>query len=276
MATTKIKPAKRRKSTARWPLKPTEASDADNAALVLLLALCDSIWIPCRNWRSPGPSNRYVARREYRTRGVEFASAGGSDIERQSHHRMLARLREAGMVRLLARGGAMYPRARLTDSGEGVARRLCGLPPLRDCWITCRKVAELTKRPGSARLMSDVWLSEATLVGDATPQGQRGFVAAVVESLMLPALARGFGESNCDLEGSASYRLTRAGWRWIASDPPAAESDFAGDRAARRIYDDVLASELTRLDVATPARPREIGPVPLPVALEGVRLNGAG
>lgn len=81
-------------------------------------------------------------------------------------------------------------------------------------WLSAGQVALHSKRPGEAALMTDVWVSERKLIGDKPP-GEYEREAVVVESMMLPALVRGYVDSNADIQGRVSYMLAPTGSAWL-------------------------------------------------------------
>lgn len=55
--------------------------------------------------------------------------------------------------------------------------------------------------------------------------------------------------------------------------PPADDLDGEPDRDARAFYCERVRAALDRLDTADPPDPKEIGGIPLPVAIEGLKLS---
>jgi hypothetical protein len=164
---------------------------------------------------------------------------------------------------------------RLTDKGEAAARALCGLPSLSDALVAVRTLAGCSHRPPT--LLSHLWVYETLATGvdyaDTTelPARQR---LMDFENRLLPALARGWVRSLSDIERRVSYALTPAGWSQLdAGDVPLCGKHCEPDPGARQLYDERLAAALAHFDSAD-VDAREIGPVPLPAAFEGMAAAG--
>jgi len=245
--------------------------------LVAVLAKGDAAHLPIRNWRAPNPGSVYTARRRFRAVGIPWESGGVDACERQRLSRALAALKRAKLVGVHRVRGSRYPSVKLTDVGDQRARALCGLPGPSFGWATVHRVAELTKPPGKARLLTDVWLSEAALCNAPAAVGYPvGTELSLVESLALPAIVRGWLAVGSDIAGRASYAVTRAGRRVLDARPP--DNDdvalAAVDRQARAAYRESLLAELDRLATAAAECSREIGSCPLPVSVDGLALLG--
>lgn len=76
-------------------------------------------------------------------------------------------------------------------------------------------------------------------------------------------------------DGRVSYALTPAGWAWLdaGDEPPAETKDGEPDRDARAFYYERVRAALDRLDTADRPDPKEIGGMPLPVAIAGLKLS---
>lgn len=122
--------------------------------------------------------------------------------------------------------------------------------------------------------LTDMWVSVRKLIGERPPDEYRR-EAVLVEEMMLPALVRNYVGSCADRHGRVYYALTPAGWAWLdAGDaPPADDVDGEPDPDARTFYYERVRAALDRLDTADPPDPKEIGGIPLPVAIEGLRLS---
>jgi hypothetical protein len=164
---------------------------------------------------------------------------------------------------------------KLADTAEAEARKLAGLPGMYSGWVSACEVARHSKRPGEAALMTDVWVSEWKLIGERPPDEYRR-EAVLVEEMLLPALVRNYAGSCADGHGRIYYALTPAGWAWLdaGEEPPADDLDGEPDRDGRAFYYERVRAALDRLDTADPPDPKEIGALPLPVAIEGLRLTG--
>jgi hypothetical protein len=228
--------------------------------LIRIAAATDGIFRPQRSadWAAPGPSNIYEARRRFPVAGVALPG-GGSGAERVAAHQRLADLREAGLVTLYGGG-----RCRLTETGDHLARALCGLPGVVDSHAMMQKVIALTATAGGLRLCS-----ELSLCG--LKNYRPGCQPALYEvSLRLaPALAWAWCESRSDIHGRAFYLLTDAG-REAAKLPAATmPAGLPGyDDAANELYHRETLAARERLRTAKPSSPSEIGCCPLPASLD--------
>lgn len=99
----------------------------------------------------------------------------------------------------------------------------------------------------------------------------------MVEYRLLPALIRASVDSNTDIQVRVLYMLTPAGWAWLVRseappedlrDEPPLGRDAADWHAER------LQANLNRRDTAATCATKNIGAIPLPVAIEGRRLSG--
>jgi len=248
--------------------------DLRTSILVQILGDTDAVFIPMRTWTRPGPPNRYFARRDYLKQGVPWRSHGADESERKQIQRALDRLAKAGKVTVFRPRRGKVLGVRLTDASDLATRRLVGLPGLAAAWWSCRKLARHSRTP--AAYLTDLYVPERKLIGEWEPERYRQ-EAVIVEDMLLCALVRGWVDSNADSQGRVSYTLTEAGRTWLDATPEPVDDDLpvnAVDQEAREVYDDMVKAGLIRLDTATPADPRELGMIPLPVACEGLRLDG--
>ena len=245
------------------------------SVLVQVLGDTDAVWIPSRTWNRPRPTNVYFARRAFAKGGVPWESGGATEADRKAAQRALEVLAKSGAVKVCRPHRVKTLAVKLTDTGEAEARKLVGLPGMYSGWLSAAEVARHSKRPGEAALMTDVWVSERKLIGERPPDEYRR-EAVLVEEMMLPALVRNYVGSCGDRYGRIYYALTPAGWAWLdAGDaPPADDLDGEPNRDARVLYYERVRAALNRLDVADPPDPKEIGGLPLPVAIEGLKLSG--
>jgi hypothetical protein len=255
--------------------RTTLASEAVEI-LVGVLAKSDAAALPIRNWSGPNPGNVYTARQRSKSVGVAWESGGTDATTRQRMARALAALKRAKLVGVHRVRGSRYPSVRLTELGDETARRLCGLPGVSAGWWTMHRVAALTRLPRKARLLTDVWLSEVALCDPRHDGGYpTGAELSLVETLVLPALVHGWLAANSDIHGRVYFAATRAGRKALADEPPADDDVDPGavDRQARELYRESLLAELDRFATAAPEVPREIGFVPLPVAMGDVAIG---
>ena len=251
--------------------------DLKTSILVQVLADTDAVWIPSRTWNRPRPANVYFARRAFAKGGVPWESGGATEADRKAAQRALEALAESGAVQVRRPHRVKTLAVRLADDAEAATRRLVGLPGMYSGWLSAWEVARRSKRPGEASLMTDVWVLERELIGDRPPDEYRR-EAVLVEDMMLPALVRNYVDSCSDGNGRVSYALTPAGWAWLDAgrEPPADDLDGEPDRDAAELYYSRLRAALGRLDTAAPPDPKEIGGIPLPVAIGGLKLRPHG
>lgn len=237
--------------------------DARTRILVTILAETDAVWLPNRKSRRPRPANVYIARRDYAAAGVPWGSNEPSEAGRKAAQRELEALADAELVRVSRPKRMRALGVKLTDAGDVLARGLCGLPGVYSAWVAMQELATHSRRPPET--MRDVWVPEIALAGRNMDAAE----LAAIENMILPALVRGRVVSAADIAGRVSYALTPAGWRFL--DGAAGPRDDEGgpteaDADAVALYDEHLAAEMGRLDTAD-ADPREIGDIPLPVAM---------
>src|SRR5262249_17954692 len=152
--------------------------------------------------------------------------------------------------------------AKLTDSGESLARAAAGVPGLRDAWAAWRRVVELTKFDGT--LLTDRWINECRVVDAKYGVAEDGPRLSALELRMLPALSRRHVPSNSDAHGRVYYWAARGtgdrpeAVRAKHVDDACDYSVAARDEASRRLHDE-------RSDFA-----RRIVIIRLPVSNEGL------
>ena len=248
--------------------------DERASILVQVLADTDAVWIPSRTWNRPRPTNVYFARRAFAKGGVPWESGGATEADRKATQRALEALAKSGAVKVRRPHRVKTLAVKLADTAEAEARKLVGLPGMYSGWLSAGEVARHSKRPGEAELMTDVWVSERKLVGERPPDEYRR-EAVLVEEMMLPALVRNYVGSCADGHGRIYYALTPAGCAWLdaGDEPPADDLDGEPDRDARAFYYERVRAALDRLDTADPPDPKEIGGIPLPVAIAGLKLS---
>lgn len=239
-----------------------------------MLAETDAIWLPLRSWLSPAPANRYFARLAFTKDGVRWASGGKTEAERKAVQRDLESLAAVGLVKVKRTRLVKTLAVRLSPAAEARARILCGLPGLYSGWVTVAELARHSKRPGAAKLLTDLWVSEHKLFAAGLTPDERRREAVLVEDLALPALTRGYVRANADGEGRVYYCVTPRGWAWLdRGKAPPDNPDTPHDPDARELYMATISAATSRLDNAEPEAAAEIGGVPLPVALAGLPLG---
>ncbi|MCX7424382.1 MAG: hypothetical protein NTW96_01890 [Planctomycetia bacterium] len=225
---------------------------------IQILGLTDAAFCPMReaDWHPPAPGNIYHARHTYPTDGVRILVEGdGADQKRTERtvHDGIAMGLIVPTVKRLRRTGL-----RLTDLGDWLTRAIVGQPDAGEAY---RLVVEVARLGGD----DDRWVSELTLAG--VPGYSDGIKRKLVEveDNALPALVRGWLESNSDRYGHAWYRLLPAGRRALEHPEPVEPPGLPdGDPDARRFYIATVEDERERLRTAEPGNPKEIGFVPLP------------
>jgi hypothetical protein len=240
--------------------------------LLTILAATDAAWLPMRTWTPPVPANTYFARRDFSRQGVPWVSGAASEADRKEAQRLVETLAGQGVVQLFRPRRLKTLGVRLTDEGEGLARRLCGLPGLE---IARSALAEVV-RLSSERQKGCV--SEAALAGVAWSHPRSGKILARLEDQVLPGLIRGWLESNADIIGHVYYRATDIGrraaiespageWSRVSPQNEAPRDDGAKERYG--FYLERLDAALARLRTAEPQDQREIGLLPLPASMGG-------
>jgi hypothetical protein len=243
----------------------------ENEILMRVLGETDAVWTPIRCWTGPTAPAVFHARERFAEAGTPWASGGADPAERKAVERAKATLTRRRLLKAYRPNRGRTIGVGFTLAGETIARRLAGTPTIFSSWLTCHELAGRSKRPGEAKLIRDVWIAEAELIGTGLA------TAALVETLLLPALATRYAESASDAAGRASYALTSRGWAWLdAGIAPPDDSEAPHDPEARALYLEKLDAALARFATAALENPREIGPIPLPVATERLCLGAWG
>ena len=251
--------------------------DAEGEILVGLLAEQDAIWFPVRDWDSPLNVNVTALRDAFFTAGLPWNAGGRTVADRKRSERTLKDLEEKNILKVFKpRNRSLC--ARLTDAGEWKARELVGVSGPTAMRLAVAELARLTKtRP---RLLTDIWISEERLSRhkwgstDTAP-------FLLTENMFLPAMARFYAIANSSVNGHVYYSMTEPGWEYLRElrskpiDPPE-PAEPEPDREASDAYHDRLKSRLANLTAAESIRPRDIGDVPLPEALEGLTMAELG
>jgi DNA-binding MarR family transcriptional regulator len=240
---------------AKRPVLPAR-DDAER--LIAILAVEDAIWVPVRDFKLPQPTNAYFGRKDFAL-GVVPPFAGGSEGDRKTNERMLARLEDAGLV-AVHRPKGRAATVRLTDAGEALARAVVGLPSLADAVELVRILAD---DPGHGP--PEHWVPE-TAPACRAYGGTDTSEYVKVEEQLLPALRRGWVESNANRHGQIFYRVVAESRAAIQANPPAAP-DVGHDEDHRRAYYAAIREALDRLKAAEPRWAGELGFLPLPVSM---------
>jgi len=170
-----------------------------------------------------------------RGEGVRWA-IGGSAAERKAGERILASLKEAGLM-LLPRRRGQHRNVGLTVRGDDIARLLIGHPTAADGWPLLRAIVEAV---GSLRGVGPkgpgVWLLEKQLIA-----ADEWDVAAVHETT-LPLAVHGLIGVGIDTDGELYYTATAAGKEAAVGPPPWPEDDIEPMPEAVEVYEDAYGS----------------------------------
>jgi hypothetical protein len=238
--------------------------------LLAILAATDAVFIPDRD---PLAHRRhaviYERRQAFRHSGVPWASErvvpGLDDTGRKQVQRMLDDLALAGLVLTFQPKGAKTLGVRLSDTGDARARTLAGLPAVCDAVAMLGILANLERTDAACAFLGRTWLPETALAGVRWGDNSQRQAFVRIEEQLLPALVRGWAESNCSVLGHCWYAITDAGRKQLRKPvPPASDMPSANDLARRGYYYRV-EQELHALASAKPECEREIGEVPMPV-----------
>lgn len=235
-------------------LQPPRSGGLD-PLLLRILAATDALWLPVRTW--PEAMTHWQLRQRFLSHGwaLDAASEGANRAEQSRRLRALA-----GAGHLSIRYQQRTPLVRLSDATEDRLRATIGhAGSILGGWLTCERVAEV----------GGEWVPEWKLAGwDAARPARSGDDVTrelvLVEDLALPALIRGWLESNASARRRVAYRLTDAGRRQLSQPAPT-------DTTARRLFDPeaaaayagLLAEHRERLVAMVRPDEREIAPIPL-------------
>lgn len=237
--------------------------------LLAILAATDAVFIPDRDpLARPRHAVIYERRKAFAQSGVPWASEkvlpGLDEAARKQVQRMLDELALEGQVLTFQPKAAKTLGVHLSDTGDERARALAGLPALGDALRVLGQLAELERTDATSAYLGRTWLPETALAGVRWGDNARRQAFVQVEEQLLPALVRGWVESNCSVQGHCWYSLTEAGRRQISRHDTPAMLPPANDQARREYYFRVQ-SELHALAAARPDCEREIGEIPMPV-----------
>lgn len=248
--------------------------DTQTRIIVSILAATDAVFAPLRDFRGRASANIAAAREAFSKAGVPWGSGGKSPVAQRNANRALERLVTRGLA-VVAKGRVKTTEGRLSDAGETLARAAAGLPGLIAGWESLKRVAELSDPPAKAKLLTDVYVAEPRLAGIAwgAVGAEREF--RLVEDLALPALVRGWLGSRADSYRHVYYTVLPAGYAALAAGvAPPAEPETEPDLDARALYLDHFQRTRTQLLTAADGAARDIGPIPLPAAIEAVEFTG--
>lgn len=244
----------------------------EDEILTELAAMEWAMWLPLRHWDPPRPGNVREAREVYQQSGTPLPG-GGSERERKRHNLAMKRLARSGDIAVFQHKRLKAPACKLSDAARERIRRLCGQPGEYSSWLSLRELAKHSKRP--PRLLTDAWVSEVLLATDPPPAGRtHGQELALCEDLMAVALIKGWAQSNSDHNGRVFCAITGSGWARLEAPPPEYDLEGEIDKEAARYFEQRLKAALNRLETAAPGDPRDIAPLPLPVATMGLPYDG--
>ncbi|MCX7424829.1 MAG: hypothetical protein NTW96_04280, partial [Planctomycetia bacterium] len=195
------------------------------------------------------------AQQRFQTGGVVLPSAGDATA-RKAMERAVGDLVAAGLVTV---GGKIRRNVvKLSEAGDWLARAIVGQPDAGEVYALVVEVAGL----GGGD--DDRWVSEFQLANVPNYRDEIHRKLIEVEDQALPALVRGWLESNSDRAGHAWYQLLPAGRRALEHPEPVEPPRLPdGDPDARRFYIATVEDERERLRTAKPGNPKEIGEIPL-------------
>lgn len=236
--------------------------------LVRILAETDALWRPMRaaDWVGDAAGVLHERRQRYATAGVQLDQPDRTIRSRMPFLRLLDAMQASGLLTHQSHDKRHH--AKLTDTGEVIARRLVGGPELDEAHALLRRLVALEVDTPHGRLCSELWLANARNYGP--PQATTAICE--VEFIVLPALAREFAVSRSDMHGRVWYLATPAGRAFAAGPAPIMPPDLpepSGD--ACDLYHDVLLAARAALRDAEPDAPGELGYVPLPCSIDVTR-----
>jgi hypothetical protein len=213
----------------------------------------------------------YERRRAIVHGGVPWASErvlpGLDDAARKQVQRSLDELALEGLVLTYQPKGAKTLGVRLSDSGDARARALVGLPTLGDAVGLLAQLADIERHDATCAFLGRTWVAETSLAGVHWGEHANRQRFVEVEDRLLPALVRGWVESNCSVRGHCWYAITPAGRERLGQRAVVATAEgVASYDSARREYYHRVRQELLTLAAAKPECEREIGEIPMPVS----------
>lgn len=237
--------------------------------LIETLGRVDAAFAPQRVWepRRLG-TNVFEARCEYPKSGVPWRG-GAAGAAQVAAARALAELEGAGLV-VLRKSAVRTTHVRMTDAGEARGRALCGLSSLRASHALAQRVAAYATAPDYPDHLEEyprgaweTWLAGIEWKATAKKAARQKLIA--IEETALPALLRGWLESNSTGHGQVHYVVT-AMWAEVADmefEPEPAEGlEYAGDEG-RHLYYEMFRGTRESLARKSPVWPGKIGQIPL-------------
>lgn len=232
--------------------------------LIRLLAETDAAFCPMRLWSRPIPSVIYERRRDFHAFGLPWRSGGSDEPERRRLSRTLQALVDARLAVAHRPRGLKTLFSRLTDGGDETARRLARLPGIDAAVASLGALVALQDHPWSAAGDGGCAAIPETLL-TGCDYGADGVKEALltVEVMALPALCRGWIESNSDLAGHVYYWPTERGLAALSSPPSIELVRRRPSKHGAALYDSELVRAREALFASEPRTPREIGYLPL-------------
>ncbi len=229
------------------------------SATVSILGAQDAIFSPLRDIDRIAGSNFLAARVDFLTRGGLPIHSQGA---RQAFARQLEELQRQKLVTVSRQRRTMFPMVRLSLLAETLARSLCGLPSIAAGWVTVERVAELADAAGRE------WVPEFVLAKWPGPRAVKPGSAdmrelVLIEDMALPALARGWIDSNATALRHVCYRVLPAGRNALMETAPADPKKSLFEESALNAYQLSFDVQRHTLMTSEPANQREIGELPL-------------
>lgn len=228
-----------------------------------ILAQTDGIWSPQRRFEGSEAGTRACLQQRYPESGIPFRPRSADPTEQKADQREIDALAESGLVRVFQTSATRLNAIRLTDEGEAEARRLCGLPCLRETLDCLAAVAELIDAGAAVECRGMTLVSESTLTRTqyATPGAADRF--AMLAECLHTALARGWARAHSTTRGHVAYVLTDAGREALATvKAPYVEGPH--DRRATEAYDRAYLKAMAKIRAMRVPDSGEVGPCPIP------------
>jgi hypothetical protein len=264
----KINPEKiRRMGREKW--KTPALTESAAALLIRLLGQQDALFVPFRDAGASWWAAAWSARREYARTGLRWRGRARKQDERD-----LVRLAKKRLLVKVKKGSAKTLSIRLSDEGDRIARALAGIETFDAGVCSFEELRHLASvREENGTTLHGGWIPETDLSdgvgwGDGNQQE-----LTVVQAVAMPALVRGWVESNCDSKRHVYYRNAVAG-EIVAeamSHKVVLPSEVDGGAA---IYDESLGESREALKMAD-APAGEIGAIPLPDSMGLLPAGGA-
>lgn len=245
--------------------------------LIQIFATTNAIFLPLRRgWDTRTPSAVWCYRDQYHRRGVPWISGEHTEGGRKQAQRALSAMVADRLVKTLKSTNERTFAVRLTDWGSDYIASLCDGPTIWAALVDLQKLADNEDHPEAAAEYG--WVPETALAG-VRYDGTRKSNAALItqETMLLPALVRGWVESGSDMEGHVFYRVLPAG-RSVLRDPPKRFDNLpAVDQALEAYYhNEALESAIAWIRSVESPVSNEIGILPLPCSIQrkGNRASG--